>query len=269
MLPTVKIFAKHFSAVRRGYKHWQFVDGSSHTGLGEKPDGENLLWKYFKNHKTGRGIWKWNHYFEIYDRHFRRFRGQDVHVLEIGIYSGGSLEMWRDYFGPQSHIYGVDIATACKAYEDENVHVFIGDQADRNFWQRFRSDVPLLDIVIDDGGHLTEQQIVTLEEMLPHLRRGGVYVCEDAAGESNKFMNFVDGLMRNLNAFDLLPNIPGKTLACAPVPFQSDVQSEHRYPYVVVIEKGDYRVRELRAPAQGSDWTWKIGRERESAIQER
>src|SRR5690242_10419553 len=41
----------------------------------------NPLREFFDSRKQGPGIWKWNHYFDIYDRHFRRFRGQEVHVL--------------------------------------------------------------------------------------------------------------------------------------------------------------------------------------------
>jgi hypothetical protein len=66
---------------------------------------DSYLLRYFNEHTTGRGIWKFNHYFEIYERHFSRFRGQEVHILEIGVYSGGSLEMWQKYFGPQCRIY--------------------------------------------------------------------------------------------------------------------------------------------------------------------
>src|SRR6516164_3893195 len=256
MLGALKIFAKHVSAVRRGYKHWQFADWNSDRGFGEKPDDENALWRYFKNHKTGRGIWKWNHYFEIYDRHFRRFQGQNAHVLEIGIYSGGSLEMWRNYFGPHSHIFGVDIATTCKAYEDENVRLFIGDQADRNFWQRFRSDVPLLDIVIDDGGHLMEQQIVTLEELLPHIRPGGVYLCEDIVCPFNEFSSYIFGMAQNLNARDGEEHhlddrerrMVFRTRAL------QGMASVHLYPFVTVIEKNRAMISELVAPKHGTEW---------------
>jgi hypothetical protein len=75
-------------------------------------------------------------------------------------------------------------------------------------------------------------------------------------------MTFVEGLGRNLNAFDLLPNLPGKTLACTPVPLQSDVHSVHTYPYVAVVEKRDVPVRMLEAPAHGSEWTWRVRREK-------
>jgi hypothetical protein len=60
------------------------------------------------------------------------------------------------------------------------IKIFIGDEEDRKFWRRFKAEVPAVDIVIDDGGHQTQQQVVTLEELLPHLRPGGVYICEDS-----------------------------------------------------------------------------------------
>src|SRR5262245_3116872 len=60
---------------------------------------ENPLQSYFDAHTEGRGIWKWTHYFDIYHRHLSKFIGREVHLLEIGVYSGGSLQMWRDYLG--------------------------------------------------------------------------------------------------------------------------------------------------------------------------
>ncbi len=162
----------------REYAEWgSRVSWPSDTGAKEAVDLTNPLRMFFEAHKKGHGIWKWSHYFEIYHRHFSRFRGQEAHVLEIGIYSGGSLEMWKDYFGTACRIYGVDIEPACKAYEDNTVKVCIGNQADRSFWQRFKREAPNIDIVIDDGGHLPEQQIAAFEELLPHLRPGGVYLC--------------------------------------------------------------------------------------------
>jgi hypothetical protein len=70
-----------------------------------EPRRPNPLQQFFERRKEGPGIFKWNHYFDIYQRHFEKFRGDAVHILEIGVYSGGSLEMWRDYFGPESRVY--------------------------------------------------------------------------------------------------------------------------------------------------------------------
>src|SRR3974390_3553832 len=63
------------------------------------PNDATSLQAYFNSYENGPGIHKWLHYFDIYERHFKRFVGREVHVLEIGVESGGSLRMWRGYFG--------------------------------------------------------------------------------------------------------------------------------------------------------------------------
>jgi hypothetical protein len=60
---------------------------------GTTQSSSNPLATYFNNNETGPGIWKWEHYFEIYHRHLEKFRGKPIRILEIGIYSGGSLGM--------------------------------------------------------------------------------------------------------------------------------------------------------------------------------
>lgn len=214
------------------------------------PDTPNPLKDFFSAHKKGKGIWKWEHYFEIYHRHFSKFVGREANVLEIGIYSGGSLEMWRHYFGSKCHIYGVDIAAACKCYEDEHTSIFVGDQADRGFWKEFKEKVAAVDVVIDDGGHEPEQQIVTLEEMLPHLRPGGVYLCEDITGMYNAFSAFVQGLQWSLNDSGGSNGEEGVRTNG----FQSRIGSIHSYPYVTVIEKCDVPVHRLIAQKHGTEW---------------
>jgi hypothetical protein len=62
---------------------------------------------FFQN--QGRVIHKWLHYFEIYEQYFSRYRGSDFKMLEIGVSKGGSLAMWRSYFGPRATIYGIDV----------------------------------------------------------------------------------------------------------------------------------------------------------------
>lgn len=169
------------------------------AALSGNENSSNPLREYFDNNTEGPGIWKWEHYFEMYHAHFQRFAGQrEVNVLEIGIYSGGSLGMWRSYFGEGCHVYGVDIEEACKSYENDYTTVFIGDQEDREFWRRFRENTPPIDIVIDDGGHRAEQQLVTLEETLPYMRQGGVYLCEDISNR-NYFAAYASRLTEGLN----------------------------------------------------------------------
>lgn len=241
----------------RGYDNWR----KPCTWRDEPPSapesGQNPLLAFFEDRKAGRGIFKWRHYFEIYDRHFNRFRGREVNVLEIGVYSGGSLEMWRDYFGAQSHIYGVDIQPKCKAYEASSITISVGDQSDRDFWKRFKATTPPLDIVIDDGGHQPEQQVISFEELFPVLRPGGLYVCEDLGGSFNGFMMYAQGLVHDLNSSEGVvghPELRERRQVCKTTSFQSAVGSVHFYPFVVVVERTGSAVSELISSMHGTDW---------------
>jgi hypothetical protein len=138
----------------------------------------NDLRRYFENNK-GNLIHKWMHYFDIYERHFKRFRGTDVHILEIGVFHGGSLQMWKSYFGERAKIYGVDINPLCKQLEEEQIKIFIGDQASKTFLRWLIGEIPRIDILIDDGGHKMAQQINTFEVIYPHITPFGIYLCED------------------------------------------------------------------------------------------
>ncbi len=220
--------------------------GSSANAL----SAPNPLQVYFDAHRLGPGIWKWDHYFDIYHRHFAKFVGREAHVLEVGVFSGGTLGMWREYFGPKIHVYGVDINPECKKFEDENTRIFIGDQSDRAFWASIRRQVPDLDILIDDGGHIYEQQIITLEEVLPHLRAGGVYVCEDVHSMWNPFSAYIEGLVLHLNAY----SATSRTDVCQATPFQNAVQSIHTYPFVTVIERSENTCTEFTSVRHGSEW---------------
>lgn len=135
---------------------------------------------FFKSeHK---GINKWLHYFEAYDRFFSKYRGRDVTILEIGVFKGGSLQMWKEYFKMPDNkiqIYGVDIDPACKALEEENIKIFIGSQEDREFLRKLKKKIGKVDILIDDGGHTMNQQIVSFEELFDLVDDEGIYLCED------------------------------------------------------------------------------------------
>jgi hypothetical protein len=143
-----------------------------------QPHAANPIAEYYFSN-SGRLIHKWHHYFEIYHRHFEPFRGRSPVVVEIGVFHGGSLQMWQHYFGRGAHIVGVDVDPRCKQFENESTTILIGDQADRRFLAEVRERVPRIDILIDDGGHTMTQQIATFEELYPHIQPNGIYLCED------------------------------------------------------------------------------------------
>lgn len=139
---------------------------------------QNDLEKFFWENKS-RPINKWLHYFEYYDRHFSKFRNKKVRILEIGVFLGGSLNMWRAYFGPEAFVLGVDIDSSCTQYAGENIKIEIGNQADPSFLEYLKGKYEPFDIIIDDGGHQMEQQITSLKFLFGHLNNGGIYLVED------------------------------------------------------------------------------------------
>jgi len=151
--------------------------------------------------------------------------------------------MWRDYFGPQATIVGVDINPECKQFSEPGIDIVIGDQADRAFLRSLSNRYPDLAILVDDGGHRMVQQIATFEELYPRLRSDGVYLCEDihtsyfpifggAYRQPHTFIETVKRLVDRLNAFHSLD-----LSQLAPDDFTRTTDSIHFYDSVVVIEK--------------------------------
>ncbi|MBT3338246.1 MAG: class I SAM-dependent methyltransferase [Anaerolineae bacterium] len=201
----------------------------------------NDLEKYFTEN-TGKMIHKWKHYFEIYDRHFSRFRNTDVHIVEFGVSHGGSLQMWKEYFGPRCKIFGVDINPHCKELEEDQVQIFIGDQEDRNFLKSLSEQIPRIDILIDDGGHTMKQQICTFEELFPYIDKNGTYLCEDLhtsywakwGGGYKKPSSFIEYSKKFI---DYINAWHSKTIKLKVTEFTRSVHSLHFYDSILVIEK--------------------------------
>lgn len=201
----------------------------------------NDLELYFRNNKD-RLIFKWHHYFDVYEKHFAKFRNKEVVILEIGVSQGGSLQMWKNYFGKDAKIYGIDINPECKSLEEENVEIFIGSQTDRAFLKKVLAQIPPVDILIDDGGHTMKQQIVSFEELFFGIKPDGVYLCEDChssywrewgGGYKRKgtFIEYAKNWIDSINAFH------SKEKRLKVSAFTRSARSLHFYDSIVVIEK--------------------------------
>lgn len=203
---------------------------------------KNPLRHYFHNN-PGRLMHKWDHYFDIYHKYFQRFRGRPIKVLEFGVFHGGSLQMWKWYFGGDCTVVGVDINPLCKSLEEPNVHIELGDQENREFLRGLVKKYGPFDIVIDDGGHTMGQQIATYEELLPAVTDDGVYLVEDLltsyrlnySGGFRKpgtFIEYSKNLIDGLNAWH--SQEPDKFI---PTDFTRSVWAMHYYDSVLVVEK--------------------------------
>ena len=128
---------------------------------------------------AGRPINKWTHYLGLYERYFSKFRNTPVRMLEIGVFEGGSLELWRKYLGSAATIYGIDINPACASKFEAPNQVRIGSQADPQFLRTVVEEMGGVDLILDDGSHRGNHIITSFRTLFPLLSDGGVYAIED------------------------------------------------------------------------------------------
>jgi SAM-dependent methyltransferase len=119
-------------------------------------------------------------YLPIYEQMLEPLRRRTFTLLELGVWGGHSLEMWRDAF-PRANIIGVDLLPP-DVDLGRRVHIVQGDQTDVALMRRVREEyAPAgFDVIIDDASHIgittaRSLQIIYAE----HLRPGGLYFIED------------------------------------------------------------------------------------------
>lgn len=201
------------------------------------------LWRLFLGNQ-GRVVHKWHHYFPIYERHFSPYVDRQITFLEIGCGEGGSLPMWKKYFGPMATIVGIDCNPACKNYEETYINVRIGDQGDKEFLKSVIEEFGPFDIVLDDGSHIMDDVKTSFLELYPHVTRNGVYMIEDmhtayfeACGggfrKEGSFIEFSKDLIDHLNVIYTAGQLPVSD-------FARTTLSMHFYDSIVAFEKGKY-----------------------------
>jgi hypothetical protein len=201
------------------------------------------LWSDFLNHDK-RVIHKWKHYFPIYERHFKDFVNRPVTFLEIGCGLGGSLQMWKQYFGPHARIIGVDINPECKEFEEDQIEIYIGPQQDSQFLQSIINEVGIPDVVLDDGSHMMSHVVATFQFLYPKMLKNGIYLVEDlhtayweeyegGLRKPSTFIELCKSLIDELNAEHTRGALP-------PSEFTKSTMSMHFYDSLVVFERGAY-----------------------------
>ncbi|QGZ60818.1 CmcI family methyltransferase [Paraburkholderia acidisoli] len=221
---------------------------------------DGFLHKYFLNNSHKR-LHKWVHYFDIYERHLARFRGKAPVMIEIGVFGGGSLAMWKEFFGQDCKIIGIDINPDCKAHEAEGIEIFIGSQDDPDLINQIFKKYPHVDIVLDDGSHMMRHMTTSFDLMYERVDRNGVYIVEDThtcywpeyqggLREPGSFMEFTKNKMDELNAIHSRGAVPISN-------FTKSTDSIVCYDSVVVFERRQQGMRQ--APITQSITEWQGG----------
>ncbi len=121
-------------------------------------------------------------------------------LLEVGIgrapdrSPGPSLKAWRDFF-VQAQVYGADI-NAKLMFEDARVKTFVCNQLNGGSLALLKMGIsPMnqgrVDVIIEDGIHTLDGNLITLAHLWGTLAPGGIYIIEDVKpGSVDTLMSF-------------------------------------------------------------------------------
>ena len=201
------------------------------------------LWSDFNQHR-GRLIHKWDQYFPAYERHFARFRNQAITFLEIGIGEGGSLQLWRRFFGPHARIVGIDSNPQATGYEEHQIFIRIGDQTDPEFLDSVMEEFGPVQVIIDDGSHMMPHVQQTFAHLYSHPQfdPSGVYAVEDL--HTAYWPEFGGGYLREGSFIETAKaqidelNAQHARGAFEPTAFTAATLSMHIYDSLVMYERG-------------------------------
>jgi hypothetical protein len=148
-------------------------------------------------------------YTRVYEKLFEPFRDDQIALLEIGLlrsdvdarrelcaaegetdaqaYQAPSLQMWRAYF-PKADLFGFDIDDFSNVKIDR-CRIFRGDMSRRDDLVAAAKEIGKpIDILIEDGGHVSHHQQIALGALFPFIRSsGGMYIIEDLHWQNPKF----------------------------------------------------------------------------------
>ena len=178
-------------------------------------------------------------YFQVYEEMFNKYVGKKITFVEVGVLHGGSLFMWREYFGDKARIIGIDLNPKAKELEKDGFEIFTGSQSDKKFWESFFGKVGKIDIMLDDGGHGNDQQIISLSEAINNTNDDGTIVIEDIHtsymkkfGNPSKysFLNYSKYLVDVINSRFLETNLKKNN------DFRNKIYSISYYESIVAIK---------------------------------
>ena len=186
VLRTYEPRKRALSAALATFRTQPVAEHDLRRAVAQGKDPSNLL-ESLALRGTERPFQKWWHYFETYDRELGLLAAQSrqgdlpapLRILEIGVQRGGSLGLWREYFGHTAQIWGIDIDPGCSSFSDGNTQVRIGSQSDALFLREVVEEMGGVDVVIDDGSHMSNHIVTSLAVLFPLLSSSGVYLVED------------------------------------------------------------------------------------------
>lgn len=144
----------------------------------EYKEMDDLALQFDGSRASGKGS-NWHNYTEIYSRYFAHLKDQPIKFLEIGIFEGNGVLMWEQYF-KNAELHFMDITFGYAKYFSNRSQYHLGDQANvQDLLAIMKSTGGDFDIIIDDGGHTMNQQLVSFITLFHFVKSGGMYIIED------------------------------------------------------------------------------------------
>ena len=146
------------------------------------------------NYGTDKGDYK-SYVDGFYENNFSPFRDQELTLVEIGVRSGASLKLWKEYFS-RAKIIGID---SLRDFTVNNIPInqdwvsgdriaYINGDA---YIQTTADQVNNIDILIDDGPHTVQSHIALLELYIPKMSKNGLIIIEDINYDPNFLSRFI------------------------------------------------------------------------------
>ena len=147
----------------------------------------------------------------IFNSHYLK-KGSPLNILEIGIQAGPSIDVW-DKSPIINKVVGVDITTKewfdnqCKINNtpwdfSNNVTLYHDTDAyNREFVRSLENQK--FDIIMDDGPHTWESQLIFFDLYYDLLEDGGVLICEDINQVNLPHLQHLGQQYKDFYIFDL------------------------------------------------------------------
>ena len=188
MIPIVFVFIIISTLLFASMFPWYFVKTKViKVSSKSSPISYKSLEEVYSSYNGTHGFDHWFEYANMYEENIGMLRARaikasrNVSMLEIGVQSGGSIGIWKEYFQNTFSYVGIDINPACKSFHDpkNNIRIEIGSQSDKKFLSRLCRDYGPFDFIVDDGGHTTELIMSSLNVLWMCMKDKGVYAIED------------------------------------------------------------------------------------------
>lgn len=105
-------------------------------------------------------------------------KGREIRMLEIGVQSGGSIQMWRWFFGTSRLRYvGIDTNPLSAAWADETVHIYVGSSQHRELLNKIVRHHGPFDLIVDDGGGKSSMMDSSFDGLYPEALAADGILC--------------------------------------------------------------------------------------------